>query len=196
MMNMEDYDAYKIYIALKSHFNSDYDFNKYNGKTSVSVDSFLKRNDRPFFGKVGRKYKDDTKEFFISNFIKDPKGWVGNFTDDNFVQYQKRKQSLKYTYENDVLNLLRKYQSYDKLFEVKDGQHPMLLKQFLGDKVQIETMCIFETLFDYCKEWDKQISEKIVWPVTKKLIKNYNSVLTFDVDSYRVETIKLYKEYL
>ena len=61
--------------------------------------------------KVGRKYKDDTKEFFISNFIKDPKGWVGNFTDDNFVQYQKRKQSLKYTYENDVLNLLRKYQS-------------------------------------------------------------------------------------
>ena len=95
-----------------------------------------------------------------------------------------------------MLNLLRKYQSYDKLFEVKGGQHPMLLKQFLGDKVQIETMCIFETLFDYCKEWDKQISEKIVWPVTKKLIKNYNSVLTFDVDSYRVETIKLYKEYL
>ena len=95
-----------------------------------------------------------------------------------------------------MLNLLRKYQSYNKLFEVKDGQHPMLLKQFLGDKVQIETMCIFETLFDYCKEWDKQISEKIVWPVTKKLIKNYNSVLTFDVDSYRVETIKLYKEYL
>ena len=95
-----------------------------------------------------------------------------------------------------MLNLLRKYQSYDKLFKVKDGQHPMLLKQFLGDKVQIETMCIFETLFNYCKEWDKQISEKIVWPVTKKLIKNYNSVLTFDVDSYRVETIKLYKEYL
>ena len=196
MMNMDAFDAYKIYIALKSHFNSDYDINKYNGKTSVSLDSFLKRSDRSFFGRVGRKYKDDTKEFFISNFIKDPKGWVGNFTDDNFVQYQKRKQSLKYTYENDVLNLLRKYQSYDKLFEVKDGQHPMLLKQFLGDKVQIETMCIFETLFDYCKEWDKQISEKIVWPVTKKLIKNYNSVLTFDVDSYRVETIKLYKEYL
>ena len=55
MMNMDAFDAYKIYIALKSHFNSDYDINKYNGKTSVSLDSFLKRSDRSFFGRVGRK---------------------------------------------------------------------------------------------------------------------------------------------
>ena len=67
MMNMDAFDAYKVYIALKSHFNSDYDFNKYHGKTSVSLDSFLKRSDRHFFGKVGRKYKDDTPDFFISN---------------------------------------------------------------------------------------------------------------------------------
>ena len=37
--------------------------NKYNGKANVSTDSFLKRNDRPFFGKVARKYKEDTKDF-------------------------------------------------------------------------------------------------------------------------------------
>ena len=43
MMNMDAFDAYKVYIALKSHFNSDYDFNKYHGKTSVSLDSFLKK---------------------------------------------------------------------------------------------------------------------------------------------------------
>ena len=51
---MEAYDAYKIYHALKLHFTSDYDYNKYNGKANVSVDSFLKRNDRPFFGRVSR----------------------------------------------------------------------------------------------------------------------------------------------
>ena len=80
MMNMvveNPYDAIqKVYIALKSdEFNSDYDFNKYHGKTSVSARvkrDFLKRNDRHFYGKVGEKYKDDTPDFFISNFIKDP----------------------------------------------------------------------------------------------------------------------------
>ena len=46
MMNMDAFDAYKVYIALKSHFNSDYDFNKYHGKTRVNLDSFLKRSDR------------------------------------------------------------------------------------------------------------------------------------------------------
>ena len=52
---MEAYDAYKIYHALKLHFTSNYDYTKYNGKANASVDSFLKRNDRPFFGKVARK---------------------------------------------------------------------------------------------------------------------------------------------
>ena len=67
MMTMEAYDAYKIYIALKSHFNGDYDFVKYNGKTNVKVDSFLKRGDRPFFGRVARKYltTENVKRFFI-----------------------------------------------------------------------------------------------------------------------------------
>ena len=49
---MEAYEAYKIYHALKLHFNSDYDYNKYHGKAKVTVDSYLKRKDKPFFAKV------------------------------------------------------------------------------------------------------------------------------------------------
>ena len=45
---MEAYEAYKIYHALKLHFNSDYDYTKYNGKAKVTVDSYLKRKDRTF----------------------------------------------------------------------------------------------------------------------------------------------------
>ena len=48
---MEAYDAYKIYHALKLHFNSEYDYNKYNGKAKVTVDSYLKEKDKPFFAK-------------------------------------------------------------------------------------------------------------------------------------------------
>ena len=33
---MEAYEAYKIYHALKLHFNSDYDYTKYNGKIHIS----------------------------------------------------------------------------------------------------------------------------------------------------------------
>ncbi len=185
---MEAFEAYKIYHALKLHFTSDYDYTKYHGKAKVTVDSYLKRKDRPFFAKVARKYMtpDNTKNFFISNFIVNPKGWVGNFNEENYADYRKRNQSLKYNYRNEL----------HELFHVKEGQHPLLLKQFLAKKVSLETMCIMENLLEYCKYWNEDIEEKYVWKEQEKLIKNYSSVLTFDKDSYKIITMSTLKECL
>lgn len=191
---MEAYDAYKIYHALKLHFTSDYDYNKYNGKANVSVDSFLKRNDRPFFGRVSRKYKDDTKDFFISNFIVNPKGWVGNFNDENYLNWKKRNQSLKYNYKSELVELFHKVEAFDEIFH-SDGQHPLLLKQLMSKKTSIETVAILESLLGFCKRFDKQIQETIVWPDRKKLIINYSNLLTNDVNEYRVITMQLIKEH-
>ena len=49
---MDAFNAFKIYMGLKAHFNSDYDFTKYGGKTRASKSSYLKRKDKHFFGKV------------------------------------------------------------------------------------------------------------------------------------------------
>lgn len=195
-MAIEAYDAYKIYHVLKLHFNTDYDFNKYSGKAKVTVDSFLKRKDRPFFAKVARKYMSGptVKNYFISNFIVNPRGWVGDFNEENYVQYKKRIQSLKYNYINELQELLNKVKVFDEIFYVKEGQHPLLLKQFLSKKMSLETMCIMESLLEYTKYWNKDIDENIVWPIWEKLIKNYSSLLTFDRDSYRMITMKTIKE--
>ena len=48
---------------------------------------------------------------------------------------------------------------------------------------------------EFTPYWDKNITEKYVWPEQKKLIKNYQSVLTFDKSSYKVETINIVKEH-
>ena len=191
---MEAYDAYKIYHALKLHFTSDYDYNKYNGKANVSVASFLKRNDSPFFGRVSRKYKDDTKDFFISNFIVNPKGWVGNFNDENYLNWKKRNQSLKYNYKSELVELFHKVSTFDEIFH-NGSQHPLLLKQFMAKKLSMETVAILESLLGFCDRFDKQIEENIVWPDRKKLILNYSNLLTIDVNEYRVVTMKLTKEY-
>ena len=191
---MEAYDAYKIYHALKLHFTSNYDYTKYNGKANVSVDSFLKRKDRPFFGRVARRYKDDTKDFFISNFIVNPKGWVGNFNDENYLNWKKRNQSLKYNYKSELAELFHKVESFDEIFH-SDGQHPLLLKQLMSKKTSIETVAILESLLGFCKRFDKQIQETIVWPDRKKLIINYSNLLTNDVNEYRIVTMQLIKEH-
>ena len=74
---MEAVEVYQMYCALKAHFaKGDYDFVKYNGKSSATKSSFWKRNDRHFFVRTSRKYKDkDTvKDYLLSNFIKNQKG--------------------------------------------------------------------------------------------------------------------------
>ena len=164
---MEAYEAYKIYHALKLHFNSDYDYTKYNGKAKVTVASYLKRKD-----------------------------WVGNFSEQNYDEYRKRNQSLKYNYKNEIAELFQKISVFDELFHVKDGQHPLLLKQFLAKKVSLETMCIMESLLEYCKYWNEDIDEQYVWKEQEKLIKNYSSVLTFDKNLYKIITMSTLKECL
>ena len=171
-----------------------YDYAKYNGKANVSVDSFLKRKDRPFFGRVARKYKDDTKDFFISNFIVNPKGWVGNFNDENYLNWKKRNQSLKYNYKSELTELFNKVETFDDIF-ASEGQHPLLLKQFMSKKTSMETVAILESLLGFCSRFDKQIQETIVWPDRKKLIKNYSNLLTNDVNEYRIITMQLVKEH-
>ena len=71
----------------------------------------------------------------------------------------------------------------------------MLLKQFMSKKTSLETICVLERLIGFCTTWDKKIDEDIVWPDRKKLITNYEKLLTIDVNEYRVITMQLTKEH-
>ena len=42
----EGFKAYKLYLAVKNHFTTSYDYFKYNGKVNAKEDSFLKRRDK------------------------------------------------------------------------------------------------------------------------------------------------------
>ena len=192
---MEAFDAYKIYIALKTHFSSKtYDYKKYNGKTGASVNSFLKRKDRSFFGKVARKYKSESEDYFIANFLATHNGWVGEFNEENYIEYSKRMQSIKYNLKSDIGTLANVSETFEGLFECKDGQHPLLLKQYMARKISIETMSILENILSYCKDFDSNIKEDIIWPERRKVIKKYALLLTLDVNEYRMLTLANVKE--
>jgi len=50
------FDVFKTYLAVKNHFTTDYDFNKYGGRVTAKLESFTKRPDRYFFHKLSKKY--------------------------------------------------------------------------------------------------------------------------------------------
>ena len=181
---MQPIDAYLMYCAMKAHFDkSDYDFVKNNGKSKVSRDSFYKRNDRVFFVKLTRKYKSkqDIQDYLLANFLVHPKGWVGKFDEDNYIQWQRKIQSLSYTFKSEIQSILD-----SKLIAVSENTHPKLLKEYLGKRVSLESMVILNSILQFHKVWNVKLEEDYAWKDVYKLMNDYNSFLKFDTKSFKL----------
>jgi hypothetical protein len=191
---MEAFDAYRMYLGLKLHFTTDYDYTRYGGKTSASKASFLKRRDRNFFARVARKYGESTQDYFISNFVCSPKGWLGDFNEDNYNKWMKHKQSLTYNFINDMSFLFSQISEFDEIFSCNSGQHPVLLKNFLAKRISLESMVILQGLLNYVKQFDEDLKHDLVWPDNRRLIVKYGAFLSFDKQKCKTQLLKLVKE--
>ena len=188
---MEPIDTYLMYCAMKAHFGKgNYDFVKYDGKTKVSRDSFWKRKDRHFFVKLAKKY-DNPKDYFIANFIKDTKGYIANFNDENYDSWKLRRQGF---FEMFAVEMYPFISSFNPIFEVVDGNHPILLKEYLGKRISLETLIILDVLVDYAKVWDVKLEGDVIWPDLRKLMKDYKRFLTIDANKYKMKLLNLIEE--
>ena len=194
MTSREGYDAYTLYLGIKLHFHSkDYDFIKYNGKVKSDINSFLKRKDKYHFGKLFKTHKQELQDFYIANLsLKDL--WAGDLLDNECVKVYKdwknRNQKLTYLFETEVADLLRK-RSINKVLEVKNGQHPILLKEFLGKKISLETMCILDEIIGYTNDWERLISKNLVYHDIQNKINKYKSFVSVDIKKYKEVLIEL-----
>ena len=188
---MEAIDTYLMYCALKAHFGkTDYDFVTYHGKTRIKRDSFYKRKDRGFFVKISRKYKteENVKNYFVSNFIKDGKGYVSNFSDENYEEWKDKRANF---YNQFALEIMPFVKNFNPIFFIKDDEHPILLKEYLGKRVSLETLIILDELVEFSKTWNKKLSEDYIWQDIKKLMNNYKRFLTLDKNKYKIQLLNL-----
>jgi len=191
---MEAFDAYQMYLGLKLHFTSDYDYTRYGGKTSASKSSFIKRKDRNFFARVARKYGESTEDYFISNFVSTPKGWLGEFNETNYNNWLKRKQSLTYNFIQDMSLIFSQVEDFNSIFSCQRGQHPVLLRNYLAKRISLETMVILQGLVGYVKQFDKELKDDLVWPDNRRLVVKYGAFLSYDKEKCKVQLLKLIKE--
>ena len=188
---MEPIDTYLMYCAMKAHFGkSDYDFVRFGGKSKVSRNSFWKRKDRSFFVKLSRKYKtsNEIKDYLVSNFVKENKGWGCNFTDKNYTQW--KNMNMIELFEKDITPLLQNFDEGRFMFAVPENSHPKLLKEYLGKRVSLETMIILDELMEYSLRWNVQLKGDLMWPSINLLMNNYKKFLTIDKDKCRIVLFK------
>ena len=168
------FDVYKTYLAVKLHFTSDtYDYYKYDGKVNAKLDTFTKRKDRYFFHKLSTRYAEtDILDFFVANFLADSKRWIGNLLandgKDVYLDYKKRKEAFAYHFKQEcgtiVSDLGRRNISFNDGFIPPNGQHPRILRLLIQRKISYQTAVVLDHFLGFTKNWDKEITEKVVWP--------------------------------
>jgi len=179
------FEAFALYNALKTHFtSSSYDFFKYNGKTNVSKDSFMKNKAKYQFYKLSRRYSlEQLRNFFLANFIYGDSTWVGEMLgpegDKAYSKWQKTNQSLTYVFENDIIRLVGN-DAPDQMLIVNDGQHPKLLREVMSGTIAIETMVILNDIMNFFPMWNRKISDDIIWPNWRLKCEKYAPFVTYD----------------
>ena len=189
-MKVTPFETYQHYLSLKNHFtNPKYDFFKYGAKTRASITSFNKRKDKYWFEKTSRKYSDDEIiDFLVSNFTAtdNPQNlWIGeiiNSGERNYAEWMKRQQSLTYLF-TEQSNELFSENKLDDVFNCSKG-HPPVLKMFLGGKISLETLVIYDKIFLFRNKFDKKLLDP-VWESVSLKLKKYNSFINIDIFKFK-----------
>ena len=198
MSDTTGYEAYALFQSIKLHFTTNsYNFFRYNGKTNVSKETFASHKAKYSFYKLSRRYDiTDLRDFYISNFLVSDIKWIGEITSTDselvYKNWQKRNQSLTYSFEQDIIGLLVAVDSPNELLSVEGGQYPLLLKEMTHNTISIETVCILNDIMNFLPMWDKKILDDVVWPSLKRRIEKYTPFLTYDKDKFK----KILKESL
>jgi len=187
---MSPFEVYQNYLSLKSHFtNPKYDYFKYNKKVRATLTSFNKRSDKYWFEKTSRKYSDkEVVDFLVSNFVAtDTPGnlWIGqviNSGERTYQEWMKRQQSLTYLFKEQSNELFSETKLEDALNCSKG--HPPILKGFLSGKICLETLVIYDRIFQFSKRFDKKLLDP-VWETISLKISKYSPFLNTDIFQFK-----------
>ena len=201
-MENTGFNTFCLYTALKFHFTTkNYHYFKYNGKTKVTPDTFLKNRNKYQYYKLSRKYNlEETRDFLIANFVYGNNKWIGDVInsdgEETYLKWQKINQSLTYRFKEDVNMLMSGLESPEEMIKVVDGQYPMLLVEVMGGTIAIETVVILNELLGFFPMWSKKIIDDIAWPEWQLKIEKYAPFLQYDKSKFKSILKELIEEHV
>ena len=189
---IDPFESYKLYNALKLHFETGYDAVKYNFKSNVTPQSFFKRKDKYFFAKLAKKYNGNLRDFYISQFINE-QSYVGDMMDSEaesyYSTYKKIKESIHRVFSIDINNMSDINADFDKFFLSENGQQPYIVQLWMQEEISLETVVILNSIFGFIQIEDSKVSDTIVWPDNKRMIEKYTPFVNFDVNKCKTMLI-------
>ena len=186
---MDGFKAYRYYLAIKLHFTTDR-FNVFQNRGSVrgTREAFNARNDRYIFEKLASKRQDDKEiiQFFVANFAygNDQAIYAGQEAEDNYLQWQKRKQSMTKIFVDNLATLITHIElnklKPTAIFQFTENEYPVALKLFVGGKIAIETLNIIDDMTGMLDDWVIHPSVRYIWEDEMRRIKKLTGFVKYD----------------
>ena len=104
--------------------------------------------------------------------------------EENYKKWQKRNQSLTYSFEQDIIHLFNSTQSPNDMLIVENGEYPLLLKEMFHGNISIETICILNDIMNFLPMWSKKITDDIIWPTHKRKMEKYTPFIIYDKNKF------------
>jgi hypothetical protein len=197
---VDGFKAYRYYLAIKLHFTTD-KFNVFENRGNVkgTREAFNARNDRYIFEKLAKKHPTDREiiQFFVSNFAygKDTAIYAGQEADDNFIEWNRKKQSITKIFIDDLASLLTHIEvnklKHSCIFNFTDNEYPVALTMFIGGKINIETLRIIDDFAGIIDDWKNHPSIKYIWEDELRRIIKLTGFVKYD----RIKLEKIFNHF-
>lgn len=197
---MNGYKAYRYFLALKLHFTTD-KFNVFENKGNVrgSFETFQARADKYLFDKLARKFNNDKDliQFIVAQFVYNNSNFIYELeqADDNYIQWIKVKESITRVFQDDLNELLLQHEkngyTTDEIFNCTINDFPIIIKLYLGRRINPQTICILSHLNQSIAEWLNNPNLALVLESDIRMLYKMHGFFKYDKD----KILKLYNEF-
>ncbi len=172
---MNGYEAYQTYLSVKLHFDSDYDFFKYHGKSRSSEQSFNLRKDKYSYHKLSRMYNDQEFVSFLAvMFCHDDRVFVRDLFGPTPETRFKEDSQWKKEWKKNLLADLQTMGTFSEAIKRKDEfSYPPLLTLAFQGEVNYNTMALLEEHAKILTAWNKFLQGDFIWDSYYKRMCNY-----------------------
>jgi hypothetical protein len=143
---------------------------------------------------------EEMLDFLVSNLVKGT-SWVGDFMNDeahdNYMAYLKRKQSLTYTFSNE-LDALFTHEAPEHVFKVGDNHRylPPILNARMSNLISEETYAILNSFLGFSKSIEKALGDNtFIWDKYNKPALKLHPFIKYDRDKMKTILKEKINEY-
>lgn len=149
--------AFQRYLAVKSHFHSDYDFFKYNGVVRVGEKAFAARKDRFFFEILEKRVPaGELTDYLVANMKGGKKPWIREIVGDPgkkaYSQWKATMDSLSYLTEDKLTNGIIMY-GKKGFFTWEGGRPARIFSMLVQERMPEEVVLAADKLFGFMEGW-------------------------------------------